>query len=171
MHLADRFDAVVSRADQAMVVVTTADAGRREGCLVGFHSQCSIEPRRYAVWLSKANATHDLALRAAHFAVHFLHAGQHDLADLFGGTTGDDVDKFASCEWEPGPDGVPVLSACPARIVGRKVSVTDDGSDHVCVVIAPVEVGVTHDADPLVPLRLSATTGVRPGHDSDEGER
>lgn len=107
------FDAVVASADAAMVVVTAAAGGQRAGCLVGFHSQTSIEPRRYGVWLSKANHTYRVALMADHLAVHFLTDADRDLAELFGGVSGDDVDKFARCGWEPGPHGVPLLHRCP----------------------------------------------------------
>jgi flavin reductase (DIM6/NTAB) family NADH-FMN oxidoreductase RutF len=37
--------------------------------------------------------------------VHFLGRAQLPLAELFGGETGDEVDKFELCEWEPGPGG------------------------------------------------------------------
>ena len=57
------FDALVAVLDAAVVVVTAADGDDRDGCLVGFHSQCSIDPPRYAVWLSRANRTFDLAQR------------------------------------------------------------------------------------------------------------
>ena len=57
-------DDVVEHVDQALIVVTTAANDQRSGCLVGFHTQCSIEPFRYAVWLSKANLTYRVALFA-----------------------------------------------------------------------------------------------------------
>ena len=43
---------IVAGLDAAMVVVTVAVGDERDGCLVGFHSQSSIDPRRYVVWLS-----------------------------------------------------------------------------------------------------------------------
>ena len=70
------FDELVGSLGPAMVVVTTAAGGLRAGCLVGFHSQCSIEPRRYAVWLSKLNETYRVAQRAEMFAVHVPRADQ-----------------------------------------------------------------------------------------------
>ena len=94
-----------------MIVVTAQYRGERGGCLVGFHTQCSIEPPRYAVWLSKANHTTRVALQATHLAVHFLGPDDHDLAALFGEQTGDDVDKFSQCESASGPCDVPVLTA------------------------------------------------------------
>ncbi|HEU4840852.1 MAG TPA: flavin reductase, partial [Ilumatobacteraceae bacterium] len=93
--MADPFSSLSTSVDPAMVVVTVAHDGRRAGCLVGFHSQCSIEPLRYAVWLSKANHTYRVALLADWLGVHFLTADDHDLAERFGGATGDDTDKFA----------------------------------------------------------------------------
>jgi len=164
------FDAVVRGFDGAMVVVTTAGGDERSGCLVGFHSQCSIEPRRYAVWLSKANHTYRLALLADHLAVHALGAGDDDMAARFGELTGDDVDKFAGVEWSAGPGGVPLLAALPHRFVGRKRTVLDDGSDHVCVVLEPVAADAPGGA-PLAPLRLRDVQHLHPGHEAEERQR
>ena len=132
MAVDDDFSDLVASMDSAMVVVTVATEDERDGCLVGFHSQASIEPPTYAVWLSTANRTCRLAGQADHLAVHLLDADQHDLAELFGGETGDDVDKLSRVEWEPGVAGVPLLRACDNRFVGRVTRRLDVGGDHVC---------------------------------------
>jgi flavin reductase (DIM6/NTAB) family NADH-FMN oxidoreductase RutF len=163
--VSDDFDTIVRRFDTPMVVVTTAAGDKRSGCVVGFHVQCSIEPVRYAVWLSKANLTYRVALFATHLAVHALAEGDDDIAALFGGATGDEVDKFARCEWTGGPGGVPLLAACPNRIVLARTSLWDDGGDHVCVVGTPVE---AHAVGELTPLRLRAVSRLDPGHAADE---
>jgi flavin reductase (DIM6/NTAB) family NADH-FMN oxidoreductase RutF len=151
--------------DPAMVVVTVAADGEVDGCLVGFHSQCSIDPPRYAVWLSVANRTHDLAQRADRLAVHVLGADDHDLASLFGGETGDDIDKLGRCAWTPGPGGVPLLDRCSTRIVGRIVASATDTGDHDVFVLdvedATAEAGVT-------PIRLRQVTDIDPGHEATE---
>ena len=54
-------DAFMDRLNPEMCVVTAASGTERSGCLVGFSAQCSIEPARYAVWLSKANHTYGVA--------------------------------------------------------------------------------------------------------------
>src|SRR5712672_2014870 len=90
-------DALTSELDYPMVIVTTVADGERSGCLVGFHSQCSIHPARWALWVSKANHTYGVALRATRLAVHFPSVDDVDLAELFGEETGDEVDKFARC--------------------------------------------------------------------------
>jgi flavin reductase (DIM6/NTAB) family NADH-FMN oxidoreductase RutF len=161
----EAFDAVVASANAAMVVVTTAAGEQRAGCLVGFHSQTSIEPRRYTVWLSKANHTYRVGLAAKHFAVHFLTDADRDLAEVFGALSGDDVDKFARCDWEPGPDGVPLLRRCPNRLVVARTTLLDDDSDHVAVSGRPI---AAHSAGDFTPLRFADVHAVVPGHEADE---
>lgn len=159
------FGTIAASLDPAMVVVTSAHEGERAGCLVGFHAQSSIAPERYCVWLSKANHTGRIVRLAPTLAVHFLDAGQRDLAALFGELTGDEVDKFSRCAWEPGPDGVPLLGDVPRRIVARRVAILDEGGDHLCVVTEPV----SSSADgPFTPLRLSAVDDLTPGHSAEE---
>jgi flavin reductase (DIM6/NTAB) family NADH-FMN oxidoreductase RutF len=159
------FDHALESVDTAMIVVTTAAADERAGCLVGFHAQCSIEPRRYVVWLSKSNHTFRVGLLATHFAVHYLSTDDLDVAEHFGTTTGDEVDKFASWDWSEHHSGVPVLDRCANRLVARRTALLDEGSDHVCVVLEPIDVtygGRFH------PLRLSAVKHLRPGHQAEE---
>jgi flavin reductase (DIM6/NTAB) family NADH-FMN oxidoreductase RutF len=159
------FDDLVAHLDPPLAVVTTVAKGERAGCLIGFHAQCSISPQRYVIWLSKANHTFRVALHAQHFAVHFVRSGDLDVARLFGTKTGDETDKFAACGWRPGPDGVPVLDACPDHFLARKVALLDEGSDHVCIVLEPTDAASTGD---LEPLRLSAANDLTPGHEAEQ---
>ena len=163
--MADPFVEVIARMDPATVVVTAAGDGAFDGCLVGFHCQASIEPLRYAVWLSVKNRTFRLASAAdsTHLAVHVLGASDHDLAERFGGETGDEVDKLAGLEWRPGPGGVPLVGRLSTRLVGRIVEQADlAGGDHVAFVLEPVEVE-PGDAG-AAPLRLSAAEDIEAGH-------
>ena len=160
---ADAFDALVAAGDSPMVVVTAADGNEQAGCLVGFHTQSSIEPRRYAIWLSKANRTYRVARRSTHLVVHFLDQRDRELAEHFGSETGDEVDKFAGVGWEPGPDGVPVLADCPNHIVVRRVAITDDGGDHVCFETEPIEASSTPG---FTPLRYRSVKDLDPGHEA-----
>jgi flavin reductase (DIM6/NTAB) family NADH-FMN oxidoreductase RutF len=159
------FDTLAKGLDPPLLLVTTASRDQRAGCLVGFHSQCSIDPLRYAVWLSKANLTYRVAVLATHVALHVPVPGDEALVELFGSTTGDDVDKFALCEWEPGPGGAPLLDQCPNRIVLARTSLHDDGGDHACFVGAVLHADAS---DPPAPLRLSTAEDIDPGHDADE---
>jgi flavin reductase (DIM6/NTAB) family NADH-FMN oxidoreductase RutF len=59
------------------------------------------------------------------------------LVELFGETTGDDIDKFSRVPWEPGPDGVtPLLSGCTRWFAGRVIQQVDSG-DHTSFLIEP----------------------------------
>src|SRR5436309_11032282 len=91
-------DTLTSELEYPMLIVTTAAGGERSGCLVGFHTQCSIDPPRWAVWISKENRTYRVAQGATTLAVHFPSVDDRELAELFGEETGDEVDKFAACE-------------------------------------------------------------------------
>lgn len=167
----EAFDGLVARMDPAMIVVTVAAegaGGEVGGCLVGFHSQSSIDPRRYVVWLSVQNRTYRLAseLATTHLAIHLLSASDRDLAERFGGSTGDDadVDKLGGLPWSPGPGGAPLLDALSERFVGRILErVRIAGGDHVAFVLEPILAEARAGAaEP--PLRLGRASEIDPGH-------
>jgi flavin reductase (DIM6/NTAB) family NADH-FMN oxidoreductase RutF len=154
-------DTLVAELDYPMVIVTTVADGERSGCLVGFHTQCSIHPPRWAVWISKENHTYRVATNATTLAVHFPSADDLDLAQLFGEETGDEIDKFAQCDWTAGPDGVPLLDRIANRIVGRVLDAVDDGCDHQLFVI---EFGEEEHRHPLHQLGFQSVRGLDAGH-------
>lgn len=130
------FDCLVDELEYPMFVIGAAVGGDADACLVGFTSQCSIDPPRFAVFLSRANHTFELASRATTLVVHRVGADQHDLAEHFGGTTAhEDPGKLAEWAWEAGPGGAPVIADCD-WFAGRIESRFDAG-DHVAFVLAP----------------------------------
>lgn len=161
----DGFGTLMASLDPPLMVLTTVAAGERAGCLVGFHAQSSIEPQHYCVWLSKANHTYRVGLRAAHFAVHFLTVADLDLAVRFGTVSGEDTDKFAGLEIEPDEHGVPLIAGCPHRLTVERIALLDDGSDHVCLT---TRVRSAATSGGFEPLRVSAAAHLDPGHESDE---
>jgi flavin reductase (DIM6/NTAB) family NADH-FMN oxidoreductase RutF len=161
----DTFAGLMSSLDNPLIVATTAEGHERAGCLVGFHAQSSIDPDRYAVWLSKANYTYRVALRATHLGVHFLTSADLPLAERFGTLTGDTTDKFADLRVSTGAGGVPVLEDVPHWVILRRIVLLDEGGDHVCVTGEPVAAG---SSGPFEPLRLSQASHLTPGHGSRE---
>ncbi len=156
------FDRFVDGLAAPMQVVTTAAGDERAGCLVGFASEVSIDPPLFLVCISDKNRTHRLAQAAELMAVHLLGPDQRDLAELFGGETGDDVDKFARCSWKPGPEGVPLLDECPRVMVGRVLERHPWG-DHVAHVLEPV---LVEDRGGEPGLDLTDVEDVEPGHEA-----
>lgn len=155
------FDALVGALNYPVFIVTVAHGGERAGCLIGFAAQVSIDPQRFLACLSDKNRTYRLAAQGAeHLAVHVVAPEAHDLAELFGGETGDDVDKFEQCDWHEGPHGQPILDGCPSWFVGRVLQRTRLG-DHVGFLLEPV--AAHHEDDGF--LALDDALDIDAGHD------
>jgi flavin reductase (DIM6/NTAB) family NADH-FMN oxidoreductase RutF len=159
-------DVFLDRLDPDMCVVTAAAGGERAGCLVGFSSQCSIRPVRYAVWISDVNRTFRVARTADVLAVHLLARDQRETAELFGGRSGDDVDKFRRVRWREAYGGAAVLEGAEAWFVGRVVE-RMPGGDHVGFVLDPVEWGGRGKTADGPLLRLADARTITPGHPVD----
>lgn len=155
------FTKVMGRLDVPMVIVTASAGEERDGCLVGFTTQASIHPPRFLACLSVRNRTYAVARRATHLAVHLVPAPRRDLAELFGGETGDEVDKLARCDWFEGPNGEPLLRDCPDRFCGRIEQRLDFG-DHVGFLLVP-EAGEHGDGGEDV-LGFRDVRDIDPGH-------
>jgi flavin reductase (DIM6/NTAB) family NADH-FMN oxidoreductase RutF len=157
------FQRLVGGLDYPMFIVTAAaGGGEPAGCLVGFATQTSIHPPRFLVCLSDKNRTTEVAAGAELLGVHCVPADAGDLAELFGGETGHEVDKFARVGWHAGEGGVPLLDGCPNRFVGRVLSRLPAG-DHVACLLAPVEA----HADPAVEeFSFHRAKRIEPGHEA-----
>ena len=156
------FQDLVGSLDQPMFVLTAAaaPAGERSGCLLGFAAQCSIDPPRFLVCVSRANHTFGVAMDADVLVVHVLHPTDHRLAERFGEETGDDVDKFDGLDVVDGPDGTPVLVGVD-WFAGRVHERIDCG-DHVAVVLDPFGGSAARHREGQ--LGYQDVKGMEPGH-------
>ncbi len=84
-----------------------------------------------------------------------------ELAVLFGGETGDEVDKFARCRWRPGIDGTPVLEELENWFAGRVLTRIDFG-DHCGHLLEPID-GESGRSDS--PLTFRRAKWIEPGHE------
>lgn len=141
------FERLVASLDYPLYVVTTAVRNAPTGCLIGFATQCSIHPPRFLACISKKNHTFQLARRATVFAVHIVDEENKAIAELFGGKTGDEVDKFARVRWHY-VDGVPILDDCPRWFTGSVLEQIDLG-DHVGHLLEPIKVAAGSVSDQL----------------------
>src|SRR3954465_5028127 len=132
------FTSPMGALDYPMFIVTTvAGDGERSGCLIGFATQISIDPPRFLTGLSNTNHTFEGAKAADNIGVTFVPADGEQIAELFGGETGDEIDKFERCEWHEGPEGVPIGAGMPNWFVGRIVERLTAG-DHDAIILEPV---------------------------------
>ena len=153
------FARLVATLDYPLYVVTTAVQQERSGCLIGFATQCSIHPPRFLACLSKKNHTYRLALRSEVLAVHVVEEKDKGLAELFGGETGDELDKFARTRWHEA-HGVPILDDCERWFAGTVLERIDLG-DHMGFLLAPIEVE-KHAASEQ--LTYQQARDIDPGH-------
>ena len=130
-----------------------------DGCLIGFATQCSVDPVRFIACLSNKNRTYRLARDAEYMAVHVVPEDRRDLAKLFGGETGDEVDKLAQVETRDGPGGVPLIAGCP-YLVGRVMQQLDLG-DHVVFVLDVIETEGSAEA-----ITFQRVRAIDPGHEA-----
>jgi len=155
------FDVLVGGLDYPMFIATTGSGGEMAGCLVGFATQCSIDPPRFLICLSEKNRTCRVAREADALAVHFVPSSAQRLAQLFGGETGDEVDKFAACEWREGPGRLPILAACDNWFVGEILARHVLG-DHVGFLLEPTE---AHHGIPFDEFTFHRARRIDPGHE------
>lgn len=158
----ETFTRLAGGLDYPMLLVTTADGDDRAGCLVGFATQCSIDPPRFLVCISDKNRTAHLATRASALAVHVIPDGAIDLARLFGSETGDELDKFSRCRWHSGPGGLPIVEDCGRWFAGRVLDSRPLG-DHIGFVLAPF---AARDDNGNGALSFQQAKQLDPGHDA-----
>ena len=158
----DDFQRLMAQLDYSLFIVTASSGGERAGCLVGFASQVSIHPPRFLVGLSVKNRTYRVANAGAEvLVVHFVPEQAEALAELFGGETGDDLDKFERCAWQAGPGGAPVLSELQDWFAGRVLERIPFG-DHCGFLLEPID-GETHRSGS--PLTFRRAKRIEPGHE------
>ncbi|MEA2358451.1 MAG: hypothetical protein QOI62_1711 [Solirubrobacteraceae bacterium] len=158
--LTKTFNALVGLLEYSMFVVTARAGEEPLGCLVGFATQTSIRPPRFLVCLSRKNHTHRRGRDADALGVHWVPADAEDLAELFGGETQDEVDKFAQVAWHEGPRGVPIVDRCENWFVGRVLQRLDLG-DHEGFLLEPVAAHRGSDDSEFTFHRAKA---IDPGH-------
>jgi flavin reductase (DIM6/NTAB) family NADH-FMN oxidoreductase RutF len=154
-----RFSQLAATLDYPLFLATTAVQDERSGCLIGFATQCSIHPPRFLACLSRKNHTHAVALEATTLAVHVVAEKNRHLAELFGGETGDEIDKFARVRWRY-VHGVPILEECERWFTGSILERLDLG-DHTGFLLEPRdnEAGGRDDQ-----LTFQQARDISPGH-------
>ena len=156
------FQRFVGGLDYPLFVVTAADGEERDGCIVGFTTQCSIDPPLFLVCLSNKNRTWRIAQGAPALAVHVVPRERRDLAELFGGETADEQDKLSRVEWTEGPGGTPLVNDLTTRFVGEIRDRYEFDGDHTALLLAPIEAEAAGDDDEL---GFQEAKDIEPGHE------
>ncbi len=153
---------LVAELDYPMFIVTVGTEAERAGCLVGFATQCSIDPPRFLVCISEKNHTFAVARRSEIIVVHLVPDESRELAELFGSQTGDEVDKFARCQWSPGPGGAPILDECANWFAATVIDRVAAG-DHWAFLLDPFEAASDRRE---APFTFHRARRLEPGHEA-----
>lgn len=156
------FEALVGDLEYPMFIVTARAGDEPLGCLIGFATQLSIDPPRFLIGLSHKNRTYRRGRDSKAFGVHAVPAHAEALAELFGGETADEIDKFSRCAWHAGPEGVPILDDCENWFVGRALWRRDAG-DHDAFLLEPV---AAHHGSGEAEFTFHRAKRIEPGHEA-----
>jgi flavin reductase (DIM6/NTAB) family NADH-FMN oxidoreductase RutF len=159
MNADEQFNGIAAQLNYPMLIATAASGTEMSGCLVGFHTQCSIKPPRMLVCISRRNRTCTVATRSDLLGVHFLDVADHALSVLFGEETGHTTDKFTRCEWQR-RHGIPILTKAKAWLIGGVLERVDLG-DHIGHLLEPLE---AHMSGELDQLSFQQVTDMKPGN-------
>lgn len=115
------------------IVTTTGPEGGPVGMTANAFTSVSLEPPLVLVCVAASASSFAAMEEASHYAVHFLHEGQHAVSSTFARSAADGTEKFAGVEWHRGETGVPLLDDSLARLECRVVQRIELG-DHVAYI-------------------------------------
>lgn len=111
------FREVLRQVPAAVTVIAAGAIGARSGLTATAVCPLSDSPPTMLVCVNRSASAHDQILRAGHFSVNVLAAGQNDIAHRFSGRTGlKGEDRFLGTDWTTLSSGAPILSGALAAL-------------------------------------------------------
>ncbi len=143
---AAEFRRVLGQFATGVTIITAIDDGEPIGVAANSFTSVSLDPPLVLFCVARTSTTWPRIERARKFAVNVLGEHQEELCRLFAAKG---VDRFAHVDWHLGVGGSPVLHDCIAYL-DCEFWAEYDGGDHIVVVGRVLDLGVDHDAGPLV---------------------
>lgn len=112
----------------SVCVITTEHEGSRYGLTATAVSSVTADPPRLLVCVNKSGQTHGMILAAGRFCVNVLAEDQDNVAMIFAGMGGRDIDRFATGDWGVLATGAPALRGASAVFDCRLAQVIDQSS-------------------------------------------
>ncbi len=142
------FKEVLGHYASGLVVVSAITAEGPAGFTCQSFGSLSLEPPLVSFAASSTGNSWRLVRRSTKVGISVLASDQEALARRFA-TTG--VDKFDGVDWEPGPEGSPLLAGALAHIEGHLASISSHGDHDIAVV--EVTFVAAGDGRPLIYFR------------------
>jgi len=143
------FRLVLGQFVTGVTIITAMDGDEPAGVAANSFTSVSIDPPLVLFCVGRTSTTWPRIEAARRFAVNILGEHQEELSRLFA-TKG--ADRFGRVDWHVGVGGSPVLHDVLAYL-DCEFWAEYDGGDHIIVVGRVLDLGVTHDAGPLVFFR------------------
>jgi 3-hydroxy-9,10-secoandrosta-1,3,5(10)-triene-9,17-dione monooxygenase reductase component len=129
-----------------VTIITAIDDGEPAGVAANSFTSVSLDPPLVLFCVARTSTTWPRIERARKFAVNVLGEHQEELSQLFAQKG---ADRFGQTDWHIGVGGSPVLHDCIAYL-DCEFWAEYDGGDHIIVVGRVLDLGVDHDAGPLL---------------------
>jgi flavin reductase (DIM6/NTAB) family NADH-FMN oxidoreductase RutF/pimeloyl-ACP methyl ester carboxylesterase len=112
------------------VVTALSGNGRPVGLTANSFTSVSLDPPLVLACIARSARSLSVFESTSHFGINILHIGQQPISNLFSSRV---EDRFSQIDWEPGQNGVPVLTKSLASIECARHAVYD-GGDHIILV-------------------------------------
>lgn len=122
-----------ARFATGVTLVTASSPTGPIGITINSFASVSLEPALVSFSLANDGGRTASFLAAEHYAIHVLNADQLDTCRAFASS----IDAFATCEYTPNAEGVPVLQDALATFECARHA-TYPGGDHT-IVLAEIE--------------------------------
>lgn len=132
-----------------VTIITALCDGEPAGLAANSFTSVSLDPPLVLFAVARTSSTWPKIEAARKFAVNILGEHQEEVCRLFATK---DVDRFAQVEWHLGVGGSPVLHDTLAYL-DCEFWAEYDGGDHIIVVGRVLDLGITHEAGPLLFFR------------------
>jgi flavin reductase (DIM6/NTAB) family NADH-FMN oxidoreductase RutF len=132
-----------------VTIITAVSDGEPAGVAANSFTSVSMDPPLVLFCVARTSSTWPRIEAARKFAVNILGEHQEEVSRLFA-TKG--ADRFGAVDWHLGVGGSPVLHDTLAYL-DCEFWAEYDGGDHIIVVGRVLDLGVTHDAGPLLFFR------------------
>ena len=131
-----------------LFVVSMKDGDNVTAAAINWVTQASFAPPLVVLGAKAGTSSTDMIEKSGLFCVNVLEAGSKDLASKFFAHVEANGNKFGDVEFEPSPNGLPVLKDGIAYFECRVRERVGIG-DHTIYVGEVIEAGVKKDADSM----------------------
>ena len=164
----------LNKISYGLYVLTAADGGKLNGCIINTLSQVTVDPLRVSVAVNKLNFTCDMIASSGQFNVSMLdESADFSVFKHFGFQSGRDTDKFAGYEHSTAENGIPYLARNTCAYLSGKVVQSIDLGTHMLFIADVTAAEVLSDKAPMTYAYYHANVKPKPAAApaADSGER